>query len=86
MSGKLQGTAVILPAKLIDMGRRILRGFVTFAEIASHLNISTRTLNRKIQPFRPFLMKGQIRKKLYSPEEWRWLIKNLRENSALNGH
>ena len=68
------------------MGRRILRGFVTFAEIASHLNISTRTLNRKIQPFRAFLMNGAIRKKLYSPPEWKWLIKNLRDNNSFNGH
>lgn len=61
-------------------GVRILRGFVTFKEIASHLNLSTETLRVKIVPLRPFLMNGAKRKKLYSPPEWKMVIEWMRSS------
>lgn len=62
------------------MGRRILRGFVTFKEIACHLNISTETLRQKIVPLRPFLMNGKKRKKLYAPPEWKMVVSWMRNS------
>lgn len=61
-------------------GVGILRGFVTFKEIALHLNICTDTLREKIAPLRPFLMNGHKRKKLYSPSEWKIVIAYCRKN------
>ena len=58
------------------MGKIILRGYCTAKEIATYLNVSERTFYRRIKPLRIFLNGAGDLKRLYSPEEWKFVIKN----------
>lgn len=63
----------------MEMNEQKLSGYVTLQQIADFLHISDRTLREKIVPLRPFLNYSK-RKRLYSPEEWDFVLKNLSRN------
>jgi hypothetical protein len=50
-----------------------LSGFVTMQQLADYLHMSHTTLRKKLVPLRPFL-NFEKRKRLYSPDEWSFVI------------
>jgi len=61
----------------------MLRGFVTIGQIASHLGMSRQTLRKKASDVLPFLKSDdEQRKVLYSPDEWKLIVRNVRNGKV----
>lgn len=60
------------------MSEKKLSGFVTRKELSAYLNISVETFRQKTEHLKPFLNNEGKRKRLYSPEECKFILKQLK--------